>query len=269
MEIWEPYPSFYDWPEAVNDVGLIPISIERMRLVSKAVGFDLLPRLPNLRDLWCFDVKVREFSNICSCSSLRRLFIDGLKVDDLACLGNMERLETLSLEGCSTVRDLSELGKRSNLTSLGIINFKNISSIEEVGKLLNLRQLVVAGSMWTTMRLETLRPLSRLTNLVRLDLGNTRVDDGSLRPLGKLQNLKILNLPNFHSVDEFAWLSRQLPNTDCTWFKPVIDFENFPCKKCGKHTLKMLSGKGASTLCRSCDLKRIEKHIERFERAAN
>lgn len=269
MEIWEPYPSFHDWPPAVDDVGLIPNSAERIRLVSKAVGFDLLPRLPNLIDLWCFDVKGREFSKICSCSSLRRLFVDGLKVEDLACVGNMERLETLSLEGCSTIHDLSALGKRSNLTALGIINFKNISSIEEVGKLLNLQQLVITGSMWTTMRLETLGPLSKLTNLVRLDLGNTRVADKSLRPLGKLKNLKILNLPNFYSVDEFAWLSRQLPDTACTWFKPVIDFENFPCKNCGKHALKMLSGKGASTLCSSCDLKRIEKHVERFERAGN
>ena len=77
-----------------------------------------------------------------------------------------------------------------------------------------------------------------------------------------------MDLPNFYPVEEFARLSARLPKTECTWFEPFVPVEYSSCRKCSQSTMVMLTGKGTSTLCASCDEARVLKHDEYFRTVA-
>lgn len=266
---FEIYPAHRLWPEAIVDLEQATQDSSKLRLVSRVKNFDILASFSKLEDLWCFDINDDRLQSICSCSGLKRLFIDGLRSDQLAQLDKLMLLEVLSLDSSPKTTDLSALKHRTGLRGLGIINFKNLHSVSEISALTELRILRIAGSMWTAMTLETLNPISAMTNLEELDLSNVRVRDKSLRGLAGLQKLKNLNIANYYPIEEVAWLSTQLKNTKCTWFEPYIDFKYATCKKCGRNTMVMLSGRGTSSLCKNCDSLRLAKHIDKFNKAAD
>jgi hypothetical protein len=268
MTEFEVFPSLMEWPDASLDIARVELDVERLRLVSKVASFRRLSSLGHIRDLWCFDINDENLAAIGECQSLRRLYIDGLKVSDLSSVVRLLNLQVLSLDSCSWISNLEFLRSCSVLKGLGIINFKNVRSVEEIGRLKDLRVLAIAGSMWTQMIIRTLGPLSGLAKLEELDLSNTKVMDESLRPLGELRALRSLNIANFYPMEEFAWLSSRLKNATCTWFSPYIDFEVSRCKKCGGKSMVMLAGKGMPKLCKACDRSRLARHVESFEAAA-
>ena len=63
-------------------------------------------------------------------------------------------------------------------------------------------------------------------------------------------------------------LSGKLQDTECAWFAPYVELKGFECKKCGKDTMVMLTGKRKPTICPECDSKRLAKHIQEFEEMA-
>jgi len=89
-----------------------------------------------------------------------------------------------------------------------------------------------------------------------------------LRPLAGLPGLARLDIANFYPMEQFAWLSVQLPNTYCGWFKPYIEVSGILCKRCNGRTMVMLSGRGTRNLCKNCDTAMLAKHVERFNKYA-
>jgi len=228
-----------------------------------------LPDLSSLRALWCFGIDEKKWAEISSCFGLRRLFIEGLKVRDLSRVHNLTDLRVFSLEDCSFITELDEIGKLYRLKGLSISNFKNVHSLKPLANMVELQHLAVTGGMWARMKVDSLDPLSNLTKLEWMDLGNTKVTDDSLRALGHLTELEYLNLPNFFPMKEFAWLSGRLSGTLCTWFEPYIDLPFMVCKKCSASEMVMLAGKGKANLCKCCDETRLRKHIDEFDRIAS
>lgn len=265
---FEVFPNLREWPKAIEDLGLADADSSVLRVVSKVRNFGTLADFSKLQDLWCFDINDERFRSICRSTNLRRVFIDGLRTDDLSGLNNLIKLEVLSLDSNSKINDLAVLRHRSTLRGLGIINFKNLHSVKDISTLTSLKVLRISGSMWTRMTLDTLEPLSEMTQLKELSLNNLKATDNSLRALGKLKQLENLYLPNFYPVEEFGWLSSRLKNTKCTWFEPYIDFDYRSCKKCGNQSMVMLSGRGTSIICKLCDNTRLAKHIDKFNKAA-
>lgn len=268
MSDWGVFPALQQWQAAINDVAAVEKTVKRLRLVSNASNFDQLRYLPNLRDLWSFDISKKQLEIICSCQGLSKLFIDGFKSCNPTCLTKVNSLEVLSLESCSEVEWLNNLAACGNLKGLGIINFKHVHSIKWISELSELRNLAIEGGMMTRMTIDTLEPIAGLTKLELLNLANLKARDESLRPLGNLQQLRNLNIANFYPMEEFAWLSGRLKDTKCTWFSPYIDFEFSPCKKCGRKAMVMLTGRRKPNLCKQCDSARLAKHVAAFEAAA-
>jgi molybdopterin-guanine dinucleotide biosynthesis protein A len=128
----------------------------------------------------------------------------------------------------------------------------------------DLEALAVAGSIWTRMTVDTLTPIGALKNLRYLNLTNLKARDESLEPLSDLQSLEALDLANFYPAAQFARLAAKLKNTHCTWFDAVIPLTGFKCRKCGRETVVMLTGKGKSPLCSRCDESRVKGHEEIF-----
>jgi len=260
------FPSRLKWPITTNNVGDANPNTEALRLVSKAVGFDKLFELKQLSALWCFGIDQKKLNQISNCKSLTKLYLDyQLRFDDLGPLHKLSLLDVLRLDSCSRISSLEALEQLGQLTGLAIENFKNVHNITPLSKLTNLRELAVEGSIWTRMKINSLEPITSLTNLEYLSLSNLKVIDNSLAPLHDLKNLKQLLTANFYPSAEFARLAGKLPGCECQWFEPFVS-TTLHCDKCGMATRVILSGKGTSMLCSRCDAEKLQRHVDEFER---
>ena len=259
------FPARLEWPVAAENLDDVPRNTTRIRLISKATRFETLAEFKDLNALWCFGIDQKKLDHISRCQSLQRLYIGyNLRAGDFSPLKRLPKLDVLHLDSCSKVSGLEQLAELTQLTGLSIENFKNVHDIAPLLALTNLRELAIDGSMWTRMTITSVEPIRNLSNLEFLSLTNTKVADESLEPLQELSNLKTLSIANFLPVAEFAKLSAKLPHCSCDWFKPYIT-TNLQCKKCGRNTRVMLSGKGTSMLCSQCDVGRLAKHVNEFE----
>jgi hypothetical protein len=144
-----------------------------------------------------------------------------------------------------------------------------VKSLKPLEGFRSLTGLVIAGSMWTTMTVETLAPLAALADLRFLHLGNLKALDRSLEPLSGLTRLTNLELPNFYSVEEYAKLSARLEKTECAWFSAFVPLRSISCPQCARESMVVLTGKGTTTVCRSCEESRVLKHEELFKKLAS
>ena len=262
------FPARAEWPDAIDDALAVSRRAQRLRLVSGAKNLNALTSYRELKALWCFDIGSEELGRICGCQSLEALHIENLKTDDISSLEKLPHLKVLSLNTCASVKSFEQLIRLSSLSSLALIHFKNVHHLEPLSRLSSLRSLAVAGSVWARMQVESFRPLENLKSLELLHLTNIKAQDESLKPLAALKNLKQLDIANFYPMSEFAALSSSLTTTTCTWFQPYQPFEHTNCKKCGSRNMLMLTGKGRPKLCKKCDRKRLERHVEDWNRIA-
>lgn len=260
------FPAKLSWPDAVNNLDKVDSKEKIIRLVSGAKKIDLLIKLEGLKRLWCFDINEKHLEIIGKCKSIEQLYIENLKSDRLSIFTDLPNLKVLSIDTCSKVKTLDALGNLVNLQGLSIIHFSKISDINPLSRLNNLRELAIAGSMWKRMKIQSFKPLERLKNLEFLHLTNIMPVDDSLKPFQNLKTLKQLDLANFYPMEDFAKLAGILSKTSCTWFKPYINTSFSSCKKCGKETIVMLTGRRKPSLCSKCDTKRLNKHVAEFER---
>ena len=199
-----------------------------------------------------------------SLATLRRLYVEGVRLPNLNAFAELTSLEVLSIDGCTRVTSLDELAPLCGVEALGITHFPKVHSLQPLTQFRALTALVVAGGMWARMTVDSLSPLASLLGLRFLHLTDLKALDESLEPLLSITGLKRLDLPNFYPMEEFARLSARLPKTQCTWFEPVVPLSSSPCQKCGQPTLVLLTGKGMPSLCSLCDSARVKKHVEHF-----
>ena len=114
----------------------------------------------------------------------------------------------------------------------------------------------LGGGMWSTLKIQSLEPLTRLPRLRYLCLSNVRPVDAQLRSLSELRELRDLYLPNFFELEEVARLAGALPNVVSDTLTPVFArwqgdlpaSAPYRCVRCGG-TREMMTGKPASLLC--------------------
>lgn len=256
------FPASQHWDKALDDVSAAPSEVENVRLVAGARNIDALYMLSSLKTLWCFDVDAKSLSAISDCVQLEAIYLENVKTSDLSPLRKLRNMKILSLETCSKIESLTFLAEHRSLSSLAIIHFKNVHDLTPLAELESLRELVIAGSMWTRMQVDSFLPLKALTNLEFLHLTNIKAKDESLAPLHSLKKLKQLDIANFYPMSEFAILSSALSETNCAWLEPFFPIKYKNCKKCEGKTIVTLTGKRKPQLCENCDKKRLSKHVQ-------
>ncbi len=217
-----------------------------------------LSRLKHLRMAFLINIDLpdEELRLLSSCRQLEHLLLySSRQLTNLGFLADLQQLRTLFLH------DLPKL---------------DLSTLPPLG---SLREFVFHGGFNDWVKIPSLAPLAALKGLQSLELSNVRATDDTLAPLAALQELKHLFVPTkAYEVEEYARLSASLPLTrgvrrvEC--LKPVCcetsrdtnGQAQFPCAKCGQPRV-VLTGKGTRMSCLICDSARIEKHIERWERA--
>jgi hypothetical protein len=258
------FPHLAAFPEALPDLKQAPETLTDLRLVSRVKNFEDILRLSKLKRLWCFGLNDKQLGIVSQMSSLERLYVEGFRIEKLAALARLPGLVVLSVDSATKVLSLAELERLATLRGLSVVNFPKVPSLSPLRGLRHLEALVVAGSIWTRMTVDTLTPVAELGDLRYLNLTNLKARDESLEPLSNLQSLEVLDLPNFYPVAEFARLAARLKHTRCTWFDPVTPLATVNCRKCESGTLVMLTGKGKPLLCSRCDESRLKEHEDTF-----
>jgi hypothetical protein len=262
------FPALAGFPEATEDLADVPKTTGSVRSIEKVLNFPELVNLSGLKRLWCFGISPEKLQTISQCVTLTHLFIETVRANDLSPLARLRNLESLSIETAPKVEALDQFGDFDWLDGLALLHFPSVKSIEPLGRLSKIQALAIAGSMWTRMTIESLAPISSLKCLRFLHLTNLKAVDNSLEPLQELTTLEELECGNFFPMEQFARLAAALPQARCTWFSPLVSLGSLPCKKCGRTDLVLLTGKGATRLCRTCDEARVRKHEEAFHAMA-
>jgi hypothetical protein len=196
----------------------------------------------------------------CDVPSLESLNVSWSSVTDLSALTRAPQLRHLKVGSCPSAPNLSGIEGLTHLRWLEFALPHAVSSLDSVAQLTELEGLsVTSGSK--RQSLPSFRPLSGLNKLRWLHIGGIRTDDKSLQPLKTLKALKFLAIGNLFPMAEFARLSRQLPETDCDWFVPGRATGS--CRQC-KSERVMISGKGVSSICPTCNPAKWDKIVEAF-----
>lgn len=172
---------------------------------------DILPKLNSVKVLWVAQMVSQDlFDAICSMPNLQGLWLKHTSIEHIESVA-MSNIQYLSLGSSTKLASLDPLINTQSLLWLETENLKKVTDFSALSNLKNLVGLGINGSMWTTQRVNSLKPISKLSNLRYLALANTRVLDKSLKPLHKLEKLQTLHMAKWWPKKEVSDLLQAKP----------------------------------------------------------
>lgn len=258
--------------DLINDVSLAPDDATFIAINGVARNLPRIAGLTKLEALWTNNASTGLFDAARKAPSLRAIYVYQFKQLAHVSLGGAPKLEHLMLSWAPKLVDLSFLTELPALRTVYLEDMKRLG-ISTLPELPHVTGLHIGGGMWSTLKFDSLEPITRLPGLRYLRLSNARPVDGRLEPLSRLRHLRELDLPNFFELEEVARLSGALPgirsNTLGPVFAPVQGgvlpaHSPYLCERCGGRR-QMMTGKPASLLCPTCDEKKIQRRIARWE----
>lgn len=183
-----------------------------------------ISRLTKLRTLAAFCVNQDFLEEISHLPLLEALWIDQTSATSADCLERCKKLRHLIITGGTKISSLSWLQTMPPLDSLRLENFKQITDLSPIGALTSLRAFGMEGSIWTTQRVDSFRPLTLLPSLEALFLTNCRPVADGLEPLQQLTRLRRLEIAAFFPDAEFLRLRDALPDLECAWFQHIDQY---------------------------------------------
>jgi len=181
-----------------------------------------LPYLEEVKYLWFVSrVNQQMFDAACRVPNLERLFIKWSGVKNIDALRFATKLQHLHLGSSSQVENIDILGEMCTLLTLDLQQLNKISDFSVLSVLTSLEGLGINGSMWTTQKIDTLTPLSNLTNLKYLTLINTQLKEKSFDPILNLTEMVRFDSSWNYPEEEFEKL-KSLPklkygNVETSW----------------------------------------------------
>lgn len=199
-------------PPLVSALDQVASDVAEIQISVRTRGLEQLAERSALRRIIARGVGDRELEFIGRARSLEHVDLADPKSPNLTALQKLSRLRLLSIANTARLVSLDGIEHLSRLELLSVANASRLSSIDAIASLRRLRVLFLAGGMYRSMRIASLRPLSGLTELCKLVLSNVGVADRSIIPLADLKKLRRLSLPKYFAAEEFAVLERELPS---------------------------------------------------------
>jgi len=176
---------------------------------------ELLPTFTNLQFIWFYSRVTQDlFDAVCDNPNIVGFYTkwSGNAITDISKLEKLQKLRYLHMGSCTSLDNIDVFMKMNQLIVLEIENFKKISDISVLSGMKQLEGLGVMGDIWTTQRVNSLEPISKLTNLRYLLLQNLRSNDKTLASLVSLKQLIRLDAPFWFPKEDFKLLRESLPN---------------------------------------------------------
>jgi len=161
----------------------------RLHVYGRPTNFHLLPTLTQLVELRMQGTRLTDLSALAGMKKLEELvYTSGsLKELDLSFAGRT--LTSLWLSSHRSLTDLTSIGACRKLKSLTLRGLANVSGFVDLAALRRLEFL----ALWNVRRWPTLTGLARATNLRKLLLDQTEIEDGRWEPLLRLKRLEFVS----------------------------------------------------------------------------
>ena len=221
------YNMAVDWrslPSHTNTLVDVASDAEELRFRREKNSHRGISRLIHLRKLVAICVNQDFLEEISQLPLLEFLYIDQTTAANADCLGRCKKLRQLVIVGGTKFPSLSWLQSLPPLDSLRLENFKQITDLSPISTLTSLRAFGIEGSMWTTQRVNSFRPITVLPRLEALFLANCRPVADGLEPLQRLTQLRFLEIAAFYPDSEFLKLRHALPDLECDWFQYIDQY---------------------------------------------
>ena len=258
---------FENRPEFISDLADFDNSKTELHIRADVKNRKLLNGL-NIEKLWLIGAKEKDIEQIFSLLQPKYVSLYQFLAKDLSCLEKLTECETLITEWNTKATELWNFTSNTNLRKLAIRDYSKISDLSALEKAIQIKSLSLDGGMDKKLKLDTLKPISKLLQLEYLRLTNIKVADESLEPISKLADLKILELSNQFPTKEYANLAVKLTNTECSMFKAYHEVE-IKDEKGNLVYDTMIIGKRKPFLLSTKDQTRIDKYKIEFEKLKN
>ena len=171
-----------------------------------------LPELQEVKYLW-FTSRVNQkmFDAACEMKNLEGLWIKWSGIKNIDNLENLKNLKHLHIGSSGQIESIEVLKKLKSLETLELEQLNKISDFSIISELTQLEGLGIDGSIWTTQKIDTLKPLENHKNLKYLTTTNSKIKDKSFDPILKLNNLVRFNCSWNYPESEFEKL-KSMPN---------------------------------------------------------
>jgi hypothetical protein len=208
-----------EWEDgAAKRAGDIPEGATRAMLLREKASHRGIAARGELRELVAFAVNQDFLDEICELTDLEYLDLNyPVTAGDLSGLKRLRRLRTLRMNGVRKITDFSPVMDLPELKTLMIEHAPHLTDLTLFREAHHLRSLGLEGSMWTTMRIASLKPLAGLRSLEALFLTSVVLKDKGLACLAECPRLRILDCARFAPKPEFDRLRALMPGLDCLW----------------------------------------------------
>lgn len=250
--------------EFIRDLTEFDKTQTSLHMSATAKNIDSLKEL-QIDNLWLIGAKEKDLQKILSLTQPKYLNLYQVLAADLSILETLATTSTLVLNWNTKSTSLWDISKNPKLQSLEIVDFLKLYDISDLSSARQITTLKLEGGIEKKLNIQTLKPLSALTNLKYLRLANLKVADDTLKPLADLNHLDELWLSNQFETKEYAWLATRLPNTKCDMFN-AINKVNITGTKNELVWDTMVTGRKKSFLLSTKDSQKIEKYITEFEK---
>jgi len=168
-------------------------------------------------------------------------------INDFSCLSILDKLEYMIIEWNIRATQLWDMSGNLALKGIKLWDTKKITNFHELTTAPTLKELAIDESVDSQLgsspwKLETLKPLSQLKNLEKLNLTVSKVQDSDITPLLDLKKISKLSIiANLFSLEEFALLNAKLKNAE---IYPNQPFYLADSKEATLYDYAMVVGKG-------------------------
>jgi len=199
----------------------------------------------------------------CRAKDLRLYHITLKSLDGIE---GLSETNELVLEWATKVEQLDPVFRLTHLTKLSVYDFPKLTAltgIEQLGELTELNLSGSRGAIDPSLRLSTIKPVTRIPSLKSFSLANAKIADDDIACLAECSTLRSLHLSKDFDRSQFALLAKRLNGQ---LEKPIVAYmaTNLECKQCGG-TKVMFYGRRMPFLCRVCEEAKFQKLLSEFE----
>lgn len=267
-----PYIKDFDF---IKDVKNYEYTEKGVCLNSDSKNIQSLIEYENLEVIHCFRLNIEQINSFPKSNTVKSISLNRCDIKNLEFTKNFPNLIYLSLDGCNNLLSLIEI---LDLKKIKIFESKENMNLNDYSPLANLKNLVYLKITGTTsgtiLKMKKLDWISELSHLKYLFLRNISTPKNELSPISKLKKLVEIEIPEKSKLEQIAYLSGSLPETECYFFSPfhieLNKAENFlSCNTCGESKIRLI-GKGKNrVICKKCDIETFNKHMQIFNKWKN
>lgn len=217
MNYDEFYREWQNFPDCTKSAPDVPLNSEIVFFYREKNSHRGISEAKSIKKLLAKQVNQEFLNEISKLINLEYLELEVVTAENLEPLSNLKNLKTLKLDSIRKAEDFSFLGNLPQLKRLFIENAKHVYKLEFLSGMNNLIALGIEGGMYTKQKIDSIKPLSGLSDLEALFMSSVQIKDKNIDYLATIPNLKYFSCARFAPKSSFEALREKMPDLKCNW----------------------------------------------------